>query len=87
MLKIRRAVRNDARDILLVRREAILSKAARHYDRATLNAWAAREPPLARAEQEIIDPALIVLVAEAEDHIIGFVLASPTNNELRRPLR
>jgi len=40
MLKIRRAVRDDATRIMLVRRQAILAKAAAHYDQVILNDWA-----------------------------------------------
>jgi hypothetical protein len=39
VLEIRRAVPGDATAIVRVRREAILSKAKAHYDRAILNEW------------------------------------------------
>jgi hypothetical protein len=86
ILQIRPAVGNDATAIMRVRREAILSKAATHYDPATLNDWAdamdAAER-VARIERTISDPRFITLVAEAGDEIIGFAVAALANNELR----
>lgn len=86
MLKIRRAVRDDITEIVLVRREAIFSKAATHYDQATLNDWADAMDTtnrVARFEQKISDAGFIVLVAEAGDEIIGFAMADLSNNELQ----
>ena len=85
MVKIRPATRSDATAMLLVRREAVLSKAAAHYAQATLRAWAAEATPhrVARLERQIADPDFVVLVAEAGDEIIGYAMATPSKNELR----
>jgi hypothetical protein len=85
MLKIRRAVRDDATRIMQVRREAILAKAATHYDRAILNDWADAmdaSDRVARIGKRISDPNWIVLVAEADGEIIGFAMANASKNEL-----
>jgi GNAT superfamily N-acetyltransferase len=86
MLKIRRAVRDDATRMMLVRREAILAKAATHYDQVTLNDWAGTPDVtdrVAHIRKKITDPNCIVLVAEASDEIIGFAMAAPSKNELQ----
>jgi GNAT superfamily N-acetyltransferase len=86
MLKIRPAVRADATRIMLVRREAILAKAAAHYDQAILSDWADAmdtSDRVARIRKRISDPNWIVLVAEAGDEIIGFAMAVPSKNELQ----
>jgi GNAT superfamily N-acetyltransferase len=86
MLKIRRAVRDDATRIVLARREAILAKAADHYDQLTLNDWAGTidiTDRVAHIRKKISDPNCIVVVAEAGDEIIGFAMAVPSKNELK----
>jgi GNAT superfamily N-acetyltransferase len=86
MLKIRRAVRDDATRIMLVRREAILAKAAVHYDQLILNDWAGSidiTDRVAHIKKKISDPNCIVVVAEAGDEIIGFAMAVPSKNELQ----
>jgi GNAT superfamily N-acetyltransferase len=86
MLKIRRAVRVDATRMMLVRRQAILSKAAAHYDQVILNDWAGAPDVtdrVAHIRKKITDPNCIVLVAEAGDEIIGFAMAAPSKNELQ----
>jgi hypothetical protein len=85
-LEIRRAVHNDATEIMHVRREAILAKAAAHYDQAILKDWAdAIEAPdrVALIERKISDPNFVVLVAKAGDKIIGFAMADLSRNELQ----
>ena len=85
-LEIRRAAPGDATAIVLVRREAILSKAKTHYDLAILNDWAdamGASERVARIERRISDPVSIVLVAEAGDEIIGFAMADLSKNELQ----
>jgi hypothetical protein len=70
---------------MLVRREAILSKAATHYDQAILNDWADAmdaSDRVARIGKRISDPNWIVLVAEAGGEIIGFAMAVASRNEL-----
>jgi GNAT superfamily N-acetyltransferase len=86
MLKIRRAIRDDATRIMLVRRQAILAKAAAHYDQVILNDWAGAidiTDRVARIRKKISDPNCIVVVAEAGDEIIGFAVAVPSKNELQ----
>jgi hypothetical protein len=86
MLKIRRAVRDDATRIMLVRREAILTKAAAHYDQVILNDWAGTTDiadRVSRIRKKISDPDCIVMVAEAGDEIIGFAVAVPSKKELQ----
>lgn len=85
MLTIRPAGRDDAAEILRARRDAILSKAGTHYDQAAVAAWVGTDTAdrLARIEREIADPAMIVLVAEAGDDLIGFAMAIPAQQELR----
>jgi hypothetical protein len=86
VLEIRRAVPNEATAIVLVRREAILSKAKTHYDRAILDDWAdamGSSERVARIERKISHPLSIVLVAEAGNEIIGFAMADLSNNELQ----
>jgi hypothetical protein len=85
-LEIRRAVPDDATAIVRVRREAILSKATTHYDRAILNDWVdamGASERGARITRRISDPVSIVLVAEAGDEIIGFAMADLSKNELQ----
>ncbi len=71
--------------MMRVRREAILSKAAGHYPRETLDAWAVDATPdsVARAERQIADPEFLGLIAEAGDKVIGFGVAVPTQSQLR----
>jgi hypothetical protein len=68
-----------------VHRKAILSKAAAHYPRATLDAWAGGAAPdrIARVGRQITDPEFIVLVAEAGDKVIGYGVAIPSHQQLR----
>jgi GNAT superfamily N-acetyltransferase len=85
-LEIRRAVPGEATAIVRARREAILSKAMTHYDRAILNDWAdamGASERVARIERKIVDPGFVVLVAEAGDEIIGFAMADLSKNELQ----
>jgi hypothetical protein len=80
--KIRPAVRNDAAKILQVRREAVLVKAASHYDRAILNDWA-NAVDAARIAEQIVDPDYRVLVAEAGGEIVGYAMAVLSKHELK----
>ncbi len=84
-LTIRPARPNDAIAMTQVHREAILSKAAGHYQRSTLDAWAVGATPdrIARVEQQISDPEFIVLLAEAGDEVIGYGVAVPSRQQLR----
>jgi len=85
-LEIRPAIAADATAITRVRREAILAKAASHYDRAILEDWAdGRGTPvrLAQIERKISDPIFIVLVAKTGDDIIGFAIADLSSRELQ----
>ncbi|WP_291572813.1 GNAT family N-acetyltransferase [Bradyrhizobium sp.] len=71
--------------MMLVRREAILAKAAAHYDPATLNDWAGTDitDRVTRIRKKISDPNCIVMVAEVGEEIIGFAMAVPSRNELQ----
>ncbi|MDP1869046.1 MAG: hypothetical protein Q8L13_22250 [Bradyrhizobium sp.] len=80
--KIRAAVGNDAADILLVRREAVLAKAVSHYDPVILNDWA-NAVDAARIARQISDPDYRVLVTEAGGEIIGFAMAVLSGHELK----
>lgn len=80
--KIRAAVGNDAADILLVRREAVLAKAVSQYDPVILNDWANAVDAACIARQ-ISDPDYRVLVAEAGGEIIGFAMAVLSSHELK----
>jgi Acetyltransferase (GNAT) domain len=82
VLKIRPAVRDDATEIARVRREAILSKAAGHYDQTILHDWAGAGD-VGRIGKRISDPDYIVLVAAAGDEMIGFAMAALSKNELQ----
>jgi hypothetical protein len=84
MLTIRRAVRGDAAAMMQLHREAVFAKAAGHYPRAVLEAWApgATRDRVARVEHEIADPGVIALVADAAGEVIGFAMAVPSKNEL-----
>ena len=73
MLKIRLAVREDATEILRVRREAVLAKAASHYAPEILNDWA-HAVAAGRIARQISDPDYRVLVAEVGGEIIGFAM-------------
>jgi GNAT superfamily N-acetyltransferase len=79
--KIRAAVRSDAAKILLVRREAILARAASHYDPVILNDWA-NAGDAGRIANRISDPDYRTLVAEAGGEIVGFATASLAKCEL-----
>jgi putative acetyltransferase len=85
MLKIRPARIDDATALMHVHREAVFSKAANHYSDNELEEWAPGATPdrVTRVEQEISDPAFVVLVAEAGEEIIGFAMAIPSQAELR----
>jgi GNAT superfamily N-acetyltransferase len=84
MLTISTAVSGDAMAMMEVHREAVFAKAAGHYSRAMLEAWApgATADRVAHVEQEIANPAFIVLVAEAAGDLIGFAMAVPSKGEL-----
>jgi len=85
MLTIRAAGPGDAAAIMRVHREAILLKAAGHYPRATLEAWALGATPdrVARVERQIADSGFVVLVAEAGGELVGYGVAVPPQGELR----
>ena len=80
--KIRPAVRNDAAEILRVRQEAVLAKAASHYDLEILNDWA-NAVDAGRIAKQISDPDYRVLVAEAGGEIVGFAMAVLSRHELK----
>ena len=80
--KIRRAVRSDATEILLVRREAVLAKAASHYNPEILSDWA-HAVDAAHIAKQISDPDYRVLVAEAGGEIVGFAMAVLSKHELK----
>jgi hypothetical protein len=82
LLKIRTAVRDDAMQIMRVRREAILSKAASHYGQVILHDWA-DAADAGRIAKQISDPDYRVLVAEAGGEIIGFAMVAISKQELR----
>jgi len=84
-MTIRPARTDDAEAILYIHREAILAKAAGHYDQPTLAGWAIGPTPerIARQQQQIADPEFIVLVAEAAGEPLGFAIAVPSRRELR----
>jgi len=82
ILEIRAARRADVTDIMRVRRQAILSKAASHYDPATLNDWA-DAGDAGRMAKRISDPDYRALVAEADGEIIGFAVAAISKHELQ----
>lgn len=84
-LEIRPAVPNDATAIVRVRREAIVAKAAIHYDQAIVNNWADATDAtdrIAQIERKISASGFIVLVAEAGGALMGFAIADLSNNEL-----
>ena len=81
-LEIRAARRDDADDIMRVRREAILAKAASHYDPVTLNDWA-DAGDAGRTAKRISDPDYRVLVADAGGEIIGFAMVAISKRELQ----
>src|SRR5665213_2802881 len=81
-LKIRPAVGGDAAEIVRVRREAILSKAATHYDQTILHDWA-DSADLGRIRKRISDPDYVALVAEAGGEMVGFAMAALSRNELQ----
>jgi hypothetical protein len=81
-LEIRAALRADVTDIMRVRRQAILSKAASHYDPVTLNDWA-DAADAGRMAKRISDPDYRALVAEADGEIIGFAVAAISKRELQ----
>jgi L-amino acid N-acyltransferase YncA len=84
-LTIRPARSGDAAAMLRVHRDAILEKAAGHYEQAAIDGWAVGVTPerVARFEQQIGDPAFIVLVAEVGGEVIGYGMAVPSLEELR----
>jgi Acetyltransferase (GNAT) domain len=81
-LEIRAAVRADAAEIIRVRREAILAKAASHYDPVIVNDWA-DAADAGRIAKRISDPDYRALVAEADGDIIGFAMAAISKQELQ----
>ena len=81
-VEIRIARRGDAAELVRLRREAILAKAASHYDPVTLNDWA-DAPDAGRTAKRISDPDYRVLVAEAGGEIIGFAIAALSKRELQ----
>lgn len=81
-LEIRIARRADVADMMRVRREAILAKAASHYDPVILSDWV-NAANAGRTEMRISDPDYRVLVAEAVDGIIGFAMAAISKQELQ----
>jgi Acetyltransferase (GNAT) domain len=81
-LEIRTALRADVTDIMRVRRQAILSKAASHYDPVTLNDWA-DAADAGRMAKRISDPDYRALVAEADGEILGFAVAAISKRELQ----
>jgi GNAT superfamily N-acetyltransferase len=81
-LEIRTALRSDVADIMGVRREAILSKAASAYDPVTLNDWA-DAGDADRTAKRISDPDYRALVAGADGGIIGFAIAAISKRELQ----
>src|SRR5258708_20305474 len=82
ILEMRTARCADVADIMHVRREAILSKAASHYDPVTLNDWA-EAGDAGRTAKRISDPDYRVLVVEAGGDIIGFAMAAISKRELQ----
>ena len=78
---IRSAVRGDVTAIVQVRREAILARAASHYDPVILNDWA-DAADAGRIAKRISDPDYRTLVAEAGGEIIGFAMAALSKGEL-----
>jgi GNAT superfamily N-acetyltransferase len=85
MLTIRPAQKGDGVAMLEAHREAVFSKAAGHYSHARLEAWSPGATPerIQSVENEIADPAFIVLVAEFESDILGFAMAIPALSQLR----
>jgi hypothetical protein len=84
MLKIRPAQLNDATSMIHAHREAVFAGAGNHYSQAILEAWSPGTTPdrVARMEQQISDPTLIILVAEYGADIVGFALVNTAINEL-----
>jgi hypothetical protein len=82
ILEIRIARRADVADIMKVRREAILAKAAGHYDPVIVNDWA-DAADAGRTAKRISDPDYRALVAEAGGDIIGFAMAAISKQELQ----
>jgi hypothetical protein len=82
VLEIRAAVRSDVAEIMRVRREAILAKAASHYDPLIVNDWA-DAADAGRIAKRISDPDYRALVAEADGEIIGFAIAAISKRELQ----
>jgi Acetyltransferase (GNAT) domain len=81
-LEIRAAVRSDVAEIIRVRREAILAKAASYYDPVTLSDWA-NAGDAGRIAKQISDPDYRVLIAETAGEIIGFAMVAISKQELR----
>jgi Acetyltransferase (GNAT) family len=80
--EIRAARLDDVDDIVRARREAILAKAAGHYDAVTLNDWA-DAGDASRTAKRISDPDYRALVAKADGEIIGFAMAAMSKHELQ----
>jgi Acetyltransferase (GNAT) family len=81
-LEIRAAVHSDVAEIIRVRREAILAKAASHYDPVIVNDWADAADS-GRIAKRISDPDYRALVAEADGDIIGYAMAAIAKRELQ----
>ena len=81
---LRRPRKQDAQAILECHRDAILGKAAKTYDEATLNSWMPTgDKALKTIEQETLEDAWIYYVAENETGIIGFGILVPDTGDLR----
>jgi hypothetical protein len=83
-VRIRAACSSDVTDMMLSRREAILAKGHGYYEQSTIEAWAVDRAVerVPRYLQQISDRDLIVLIAEKDDDVLGFVIADPVNSEL-----
>lgn len=84
-LTIRAARVEDAAVMLALHREAILSRAASYYPRATLEAWGTGPTAerTARQERQIAEGDVVTLVAERDGELIGFGIAVPSEQRLR----
>jgi hypothetical protein len=82
-MTIRAARPSDAMNMVVARREAILTKRLGYYE-PTVAAWAVdgETERVARYAQQIGNPELIVLVAERGSDVLGFVIADPARSEL-----
>jgi len=64
--------------------EAILSKGPGHYEQSVIDAWVldGAADRVARYAKQIADPNFIVLVAVANDEVLGFASSIPTKEKL-----